>query len=314
MSGGDLPCTMPLSAFAFTAETGKTVDAYYGDLYVGSDGDYYHSPESYQVIRYDSSGARQILCIESGVEYGAYQSYTSKSGKNSAYFQNLPYIPMQNLKWFAAFHNESHHPHVHLIAYSTKQSEGYLSKDGVNNLRSSFAKDIFAQDLISVYEKQTEHRDDLKMQSKDIMSEIVSQINRGIYDNPKLESMLTELADRLSKTSGKKVYGYLKADVKDLIDRIVDELAADERIVTLYDLWYEQRENVIRTYTEALSKRVPLSQNKEFKSVRNMIITEAMNLILQNDMDDLPDEQTPIEDDANSPAWQKRNIFLSLGN
>lgn len=208
------------------------------------------------------------------------------------------HIPMHNLRWFAAFHNESHHPHVHLIAYSTKQSEGYLSKDGVNNLRSSFAKDIFAQDLISVYEKQTGHRDELKANSREVLAEIVSQINHGIYDNPTLESMLTELADRLSRTSGKKVYGYLKADVKDLIDRIVDELAADDRIARLYDLWYEQRETVIRTYTEALPNRVPLSQNKEFKSVRNMVITEAMNILLQTDMDDLPDEPTETADDS----------------
>ena len=207
------------------------------------------------------------------------------------------HIPMQNLKWFAAFHNESHHPHVHLIAYSTKQSEGYLSKDGVMNLRSSFAKDIFAQDLISVYEKQTGHRDELKANSREVLAEIVSQINHGIYDNPKLEEMLLHLADRLSKTSGKKVYGYLKADVKDLIDRIVDELSSDERIAKLYNLWYDQRETVIRTYTEALPKRVPLSQNKEFKSVRNMVITEAMNILLQTDMDDIPDEPTETTDD-----------------
>lgn len=208
------------------------------------------------------------------------------------------HIPMQNLKWFAAFHNESYHPHVHIIAYSAKQGEGYLSKDGVNNLRSSFAKDIFAQDLISVYEKQTGHRDELKANSREMLAEIVSQINHGIYNNPKLESTLTELADRLSKTSGKKMYGYLKSDIKDLIDEIVDELTADERIAALYDLWYEQRETVIRTYTEALPKRVPLSQNKEFKSVRNMVIAEAMNFTLQADMDDLPDEPIETTDDS----------------
>ena len=203
------------------------------------------------------------------------------------------HIPMQNLKWFAAFHNESHHPHVHLIVYSTKQSEGYLSKEGVNSLRSSFAKDIFAGDFISVYEKQSEHRDTLKDQSQSVMAEIISQINTGVYDNPKLESMLTELADRLAKSSGKKVYGYLKADVKDLIDRIVDELAADERVARLYDLWYEQRENVIRTYTEALPERAPLSQNKEFKSIKNAVIQEAMNIIA---------DRIPIEDAEEQPA------------
>ena len=180
-------------------------------------------------------------------------------------------IPMQNLKWFAAFHNESHHPHVHLIAYSTEEGQGYLSPKGVNALRSSFAKDIFAQDLISVYEKQTEHRDALRTNSREVIAEIISKINSGIYENPKLEDMLLHLADRISKTSGKKVYGYLKADVKAIINSIVDEIAADERISALYDLWYDQREEVIRTYTNEIPERVPLSQNKEFKSIRNIV-------------------------------------------
>lgn len=202
-------------------------------------------------------------------------------------------IPMQNLKWFAAFHNESHHPHVHLIAYSTAEGQGYLSPKGVNNLRSSFAKDIFAQDLVSVYEKQTEHRDALRANSREIIAEIISKINSGIYDNPKLEEMLLLLADRLSKTSGKKVYGYLKEDVKAIINSIVDELAADERISALYDLWYEQRENVIRTYTDELPERVPLSQNKEFKSIKNAVIQEAMNITA---------DRTPIEDAEDQPV------------
>ncbi len=196
-------------------------------------------------------------------------------------------IPMQNLKWFAAFHNESHHPHVHLIAYSAVKGQGYLTQKGVMNLRSSFAKDIFAQDLISIYEKQTEHRDELKANSREVIAEIISKINSGAYNNPKLEEMLLRLVDRLSKTSGKKVYGYLKADVKAIVNSIVDELAADERIAALYDLWYEQREEVIHTYTDEMPERVPLSQNKEFKSIKNAVIQEAMNIIV---------DRTPIED------------------
>ena len=189
------------------------------------------------------------------------------------------HIPMQNLKWYAAFHNESHHPHVHLMVYSTEEKQAYLSKEGVMKLRSSFAKDIFAQDLLCVYEKQTEYRDELKVNSREVIADIISKINSGVYDNPKLEEMLLNLADRLSKTSGKKVYGYLKSDVKAIIDSIVDEIASDERISALYDLWYEQRENVIRTYTDELPERVPLSQNKEFKSIKNAVIQEAMNIV-----------------------------------
>ena len=123
------------------------------------------------------------------------------------------------------------------------------------------------------------------------------KINTGVYDDPAVEAMLVKLAYRLSKTGGKKVYGYLKADVKNLVDSIVDELARDERIAALYDLWYEQREAVIQTYTKELPERVPLSQNTEFKSVRNMVIAEAMNILLQKEQDDLPDEPEMTEDD-----------------
>lgn len=188
------------------------------------------------------------------------------------------HIPMQNLKWYAAFHNESHHPHAHLMVYSTEEKQAYLSKQGVMNLRSAFAKDIFAQDLLCVYEKQTEYRDELKVNSREAIAEIISIINSGIYVNSELEEMLLTLADRLSKTSGKKIYGYLKADVKAIIDSIVDEIADDERISVLYDLWYEQRESVIKTYTDELPERIPLSQNKEFKSIKNAVINEAMNI------------------------------------
>jgi hypothetical protein len=204
-------------------------------------------------------------------------------------------IPMGHLKWFAAFHNESHHPHVHLIAYSTVESEGYLTKQGVQKLRSAFAKDIFAQDLLCIYEKQTEHRNQLRSESKDVLAEIVAQINAGGYFNQHLEELLVQLARWLSRTKGKKVYGYLKADVKALIDSIVDEIAKDNRISALYDLWYGQRENVLRTYNSSLPERVPLSQNKEFKMIKNAITQAAMDLVL-----DSQQEQGEAEDDTDN--------------
>lgn len=192
-------------------------------------------------------------------------------------------IPMENLRWYAAFHNESHHPHVHLIAYSTVENEGYLTQKGVENLRSSFAKDIFQQDLLCIYEKQTEHRDKLRAEARDIVEDLVSKINSEIYISASIQHKLFELADRLSQTKGKKVYGYLKPDVKAIVDSIVDELANDSRIKKLYDLWYEQKENTIRTYTDEMPERIPLAQNKEFKSIKNAIIKEAMKLNITED-------------------------------
>lgn len=206
--------------------------------------------------------------------------------------RNMKIAP-ENFRWYAAFHNESHHPHIHMMAYSTDPGEAYLTKKGIREIKSTLAKEIFRHDLISIYEKQTEHRDELKLQSREVIAEIISKINSGVYDNPKLEKMLLHLADRLSKTSGKKVYGYLKADVKAIINSIVDEIASDERIAVLYDLWYEQREEVIRTYTDEMPERVSLSQNKEFKSIKNAVIQEAMNIIA---------DRTPIEDAEKQPA------------
>lgn len=192
-------------------------------------------------------------------------------------------IPMENLRWYAAFHNESHHPNVHLIAYSTVENEGYLTQKGVENLRSSFAKDIFQQDLLCIYERQTEHRDKLRAEARDIVEDLVSKINSEIYISASIQNKLLELADRLSKTKGKKVYGYLKPDVKALVDSIVEELASDDRIKKLYDLWYEQKENTIRTYTDEMPQRIPLVDNKEFKSIKNAIIKEALKLNLTED-------------------------------
>ena len=210
-------------------------------------------------------------------------------------------IPVEDLKWYAAFHNESHHPHVHLMVYSSEQAKPYLTQKGIMNLRSAFAKDVFADDLLSVYEKQTEHRNTLRTQSRDVIAEIVSRINSGAYDNPVLENKLLELADRLSKTSGKKQYGYLKADVKAIVNGIVSDLAADERIASLYDLWYEQREEVIRTYTEELPERITLVDNPEFKSIKNMVIQEALNISADRVIADEQDEQAEVNAETSEP-------------
>lgn len=225
--------------------------------------------------------------------------------------RNMKIAP-ENFRWYAAFHNESHHPHVHMIAYSTNPNEAYLTKNGIREIKSTLAKQIFRQDLISIYEKQTEYRYELKLNSREVIEKIISKINSGVYDNPKLEEMLLNLADRLSKTSGKKVYGYLKADVKAIIDSIVDEIASDERISALYDLWYEQRENIIRTYTDELPKHVPLSQNKEFKSIKNAVMQEAMNIVTDSiiaaDYEENADEQSESDSE---PSDEETEPVLS---
>lgn len=187
-------------------------------------------------------------------------------------------IPLDHLRWYAAYHDEGHHPHIHMIAYSTVPSEGYLSETGVEKMRSHFAREIFSQDMLHTYERQTEYRDRLRSYGRESVAQIVEEINNGYYSNPQVEELLIRLSKRLANTTGKKVYGYLKADVKAIVDEIVAELSKDENIRKLYDLWYEQREDVLRTYTDHFPEREPLEQNKEFKSIRNAVIQEALRL------------------------------------
>lgn len=218
--------------------------------------------------------------------------------------ENMKIAP-ENFRWYAAFHNEGHHPHIHMIAYSTKPNEAYLTEKGIENIKSNLAKVIFRQDLISIYQKQTEHRDRLRAEARDIVEDLVSKINSEIYISESIQHKLLELADRLSKTKGKKVYGYLKPDVKAIVDSIVDELANDNRIKKLYDLWYEQKENTIRTYTDEIPDRIPLAQNKEFKSIKNAIIKEALKLNITEDEEE--ERENKDEEFVSNPFEYEEN-------
>ena len=44
-------------------------------------------------------------------------------------------ISLCNLKWYAAFHDTTHHPHIHLLVFSEKTKEGFLTNEGINKIR-----------------------------------------------------------------------------------------------------------------------------------------------------------------------------------
>ncbi len=186
-------------------------------------------------------------------------------------------ILVTDMKWYAAFHNESGHPHVHLVSYSTGK-EPYMTRQGLEKLKAAYAHEIFKNDLYEIYENQTEYRDELRAESKEKIAEIIREINGKKYENETLELMLKTLAEKLQKHKGKKVYGYLPKDVKNLVNGVIDELMRDSDLQKLYELWYEQRENVLKTYRDKMPARLPLSANEEFKSVRNAVIAEVLNL------------------------------------
>lgn len=187
-------------------------------------------------------------------------------------------IASENLRWYAAFHNEGHHPHCHMLVYSMNPREGYVTKPAIEVMRSSLAREIFQQDLIQIYAEQTAQRNTLAEQSRETLRNMLEQMQSEVCENTVIENLLLQLSERLKHTSGKKQYGYLKAPVKALVNQIVDELAKDTRVAEAYVKWQELRNEVLRTYMDKLPDPVPLSEQKEFKHIKNIVITEAMNI------------------------------------
>lgn len=185
-------------------------------------------------------------------------------------------IDSRNLKWYAAFHNESHHPHVHLVVYSSDPSEGYLTAKGIDAMRSAYAHDIFRQEFLSIYEKATEQRNQLKEQAEKSLLFLLQQMQEGVCHNSQNAEQMQLLSRRLKNTGGKKVYGYLKADVKAIVNDIADELAKEERVAECYQAWLKSREEIQHYYKDSEIERIPLSQQKELKSIKNMVIREAV--------------------------------------
>lgn len=185
-------------------------------------------------------------------------------------------INPEHLKWYASFHNESHHPHVHMICYSTDPAEGYLTRQGIRKMKSSLAQEIFRQELLPLYAEKTRQRDDLKEQAAETMRELIGRMKNGVLQSDRLEQLVSHLADQLRSASGKKKYGYLKPELKNVVDGIVDELARDSRVAEAYRLWWETRGRIEAVYTETPSEPLPLSRCEEFKPIRNMVIQEAL--------------------------------------
>lgn len=234
-------------------------------------------------------------------------------------------IKLENFQWYAAFHNEGHHPHVHMICYSTDPKEGYLTKKGIEKMKSGFVKNIFGQELEGIYIEQSKRRDELKQESREGLIKLITEMKNGTMQNSNIEEKLINLSDRLKFTNGKKQYGYLQPQLKVMVDEIVDELAKEERICKAYQLWYEMRNEVLHSYMDILPESLPLSQQKEFKSIKNMIIKEADTLnkgiITFEELDDADvmfveeiNEDDLFTDDTAIINKEVDNINLNLAN
>lgn len=187
-------------------------------------------------------------------------------------------IPLCNLKWYAAYHDTTHHPHIHLLVYSTNPKQGFLTKAGIDKIRSAFANDIFHDDLQSIYQEQTVSRDELKAVSKNEFESIVNIIASNDHTDPQLEELIRKLYIQLQNVKGKKVYGYLPKEIKETVNKIFSELAKDENIRQLYDKWCSLERLKYKTYTLKETELPELSANKVFQPLRNMIIRTVLNM------------------------------------
>lgn len=187
-------------------------------------------------------------------------------------------IPLCNLKWYAAYHDTTHHPHIHLLVYSTNPKQGFLTKAGIDKIRSAFANDIFHDDLQSIYQEQTVSRDELKAVSKNEFESIVNMIASNDHTDPQLEELIRKLYIQLQNVKGKKVYGYLPMEIKETVNKIFSELAKDENIQQLYEKWCGLERLKYKTYTLKETELPELSANKVFQPVRNMIIRTVLNM------------------------------------
>jgi TPR repeat protein len=220
-------------------------------------------------------------------------------------------IPLCNLKWYAAYHDTTHHPHIHLLVYSTNPKQGFLTKAGIDKVRSVFANDIFHDDLQSIYQEQTVSRDELKAVSKNEFESIVNMIASNDHTDPQLEELIRKLYIQLQNVKGKKVYGYLPMEIKETVNKIFSELAKDENIQQLYEKWCGLERLKYKTYTQKETELPKLADNKVFQPVRNMIIRTVLNMkpfdanteiegSEPNDeyFDNTPQNMSPLFDDA----------------
>ncbi len=205
----------------------------------------------------------------------AWRELVKRHISNIAKAQN---IPLCNLKWYAAYHDTTHHPHIHLLVYSTNPKQGFLTKAGIDKIRSAFANDIFHDDLQSIYQEQTVSRDELKAVSKNEFESIVNMIASNEHTDPQLEELIRKLYIQLQNVKGKKVYGYLPMEIKETVNKIFSELAKDENIQQLYEKWCGLERLKYKTYTLKETELPELSANKVFQPVRNMIIRTVLNM------------------------------------
>ena len=215
-------------------------------------------------------------------------------------------IDLKNLRWYAAFHDKETNPHVHIIVYSTDEREGFLTNHGIEKIRSGFANDIYSDELHHLYEQQTDLRNLLKKESEQLMKQLAEKVSQNKNFDVELIDLVLKLHNQLVESKGKKVYGYLKSDVKKTVDEIFARLADNESVKKMYELWCEMEQQKHDVYSSAKVGFPSLVDNKEFKSVKNMIVQTVLQMDFQQ-----PEINVEIPEIADENTDQFKNEMLA---
>jgi len=212
-------------------------------------------------------------------------------------------IAPENIRWYAAFHNKESNPHVHIVVYSADGKQGYLTKDGIDKIRSAFANDIYKDELQNLYQQQTAVRDQLRSEAKSVMKKLLSELHSDSFENPQLEQLVLKLQTQLRNSKGKKVYGYLQPNVKKTVDQIVSQLAQNPVLKKMYEEWCKLEQQKYETYTSIVQKFQPLEENKVFKPIKNAVIRAVLEMDFSTEMFAEYDENEIDEAESNKGLY-----------
>ena len=196
-------------------------------------------------------------------------------------FAEAMQIPPLQLRWYAAFHDEGDHPHIHMMLWSDDPKYGFLRKDKLLHLQSVLTNMIYADELKEVYVQKDIAYKDVTEAARAAMRRIIDQLESVENPPESIQKKLLELALELRTVSGKKQYGYLKKPLKDKVDSIVDELEKLPEVAAYYAVWNDLRDTLDGYYKSKPRQHNPLSQQKEFRAIKNAIIQEAERLRCQ---------------------------------
>lgn len=222
-------------------------------------------------------------------------------------------IDPRDFRWYAAFHNEGNHPHVHMMAWSATPGQAYLDRDGIRQIKSTLTNQIFQQELLHLYEEKSVSRDELVRQTRQAMLELAQRMRDGLCICPDAEKGLWDLSQKMNGVQGKKVYGYLPKPMKQLVDEVVDAMAKLSTVNKCYQKWWELQCQVNDYYYAQQRQRPPLSQQKEFRQIKNTVIKEAEHICKgRMSFEDaaLAQEDEPVDDRSMSyDCWELRKII-----